>query len=79
MDKDRAARFVGNQNSVIVPQCNGCKHFYIYSATCSAFTVAIPMVILSNEHDHRQPYPGDNGIQYEPITEQDAAVINQGP
>lgn len=36
-------------------------------ASCAAFKQGIPQSILRGEHDHRQPYAGDNGIRYEPI------------
>lgn len=32
---------------------------------CEAFPEAIPMPILLNEHDHREPYKGDHGIRFE--------------
>lgn len=34
--------------------------------TCKAFPNRIPIEILKGKHDHRTPFEGDNGIQYEP-------------
>ena len=49
-------------------QCVLCKH-YLGILTCEAFTERIPEAILLGDHDHRQPYEGDNGIQFESIDE----------
>jgi hypothetical protein len=55
-------------------QCFNCRHFDPDQVSCTAFD-DIPREILGNVfpgedielHDHRQPYPGDNGIRFEPL------------
>lgn len=47
-------------------QCVECKH-HGEELTCTAFPDGIPAIILTGEHDHTKPYPGDNGIRFEPI------------
>jgi hypothetical protein len=34
---------------------------------CDAFPSGIPREILDGENTHHKPYPGDRGIQYEPL------------
>lgn len=56
-----------------MPICYNCKH-YLVLLQCDAFPEGIPEPIVMGEHDHRTPYPGDNGIQFEPIE-----AINDNP
>jgi len=54
----------------ISPVCNSCKHFHLEDIkinSCDAFPEGIPEEIWRGDNDHKKPYPGDNGIQYEPI------------
>jgi len=69
---------------ILIPpdaQCHDCIHYkgviqpglgeageYI---GCAAFSGWIPTPILLNEFDHTEPYPGDNGIRFEPIPEKE--------
>lgn len=57
------------------PMCMWCKHLDHYDDeeiteatenTCVAFPDKIPeAIIFTCQHDHRKPYPGDNGIRFE--------------
>jgi hypothetical protein len=51
------------------PRCYDCKHRIVSvdGLVCSAFPDNIPKEILSGQNDHTTPYPGDNGIRFEPI------------
>ena len=50
-----------------ISQCIRCRWWKAgLPPTCAAFPQAIPDVMLRNQHDHRQPYPGDKGIRFEP-------------
>jgi hypothetical protein len=47
-------------------QCLDCKHLLpVNRLVCKAFPDGIPDAIRDQDHDHRKPYPGDNGFRYE--------------
>jgi hypothetical protein len=49
------------------PICLNCKHFHQggEGLTCDAFPEGIPDDILTTDVEHRKPYPGDHGMQFE--------------
>jgi hypothetical protein len=55
-----------NGDDMFSPQCNRCSN-YLKNGKCMAFLNRIPDEILDGEHDHTKPFPGDNGIRFEPI------------
>ena len=54
-------------DSVRVPNCNKCIHRIKGTATCKAFPKRIPDAILEGKNQHINPFPGDDGILFEPI------------
>ena len=48
-------------------QCATCKNHIPYTITCKAFPNGIPIEIAKGNWDHRETYPGDNGILYDPV------------
>jgi hypothetical protein len=38
---------------------------------CAAFPDEVPWQIALNLHQHTDPYPGDNGILFEPVQDQE--------
>lgn len=60
---------------LVEPKCfeRGCKHFLGVAGDdeeterprCEAFPQGIPAEIAYGDELHLEPYPGDNGIQFE--------------
>ena len=52
------------------PICLECSRFHYdglaANNVCDAFPDGIPWEIITSAFDHHEPYPGDNGIQFEP-------------
>ena len=58
--------------AIVEPNCFYCKHLHLAGRKaekwkCDAFLNGIPERIVSGEIDHTDSYPGDHGIQFEPI------------
>lgn len=52
------------------PVCMLCKHLrFNEGRTCDAYPKedSIPMEIWTGENNHRKPFTGDHGIQFEPV------------
>lgn len=45
-------------------QCAFCKHLK-KDLKCNAFPNGIPEKIINGGHDHKNPFPNDNGIRFE--------------
>lgn len=51
-----------------IPLCADCKHYNKFDyekLSCKAYPKGIPEKIIEGEVDHKKPYKGDNGIQFE--------------
>ena len=58
----------------IISQCVLCSNMNFdkneHKMLCKAFPSGMPEALRYNKHDHKKPYPGDNGIQFVPIEEE---------
>ncbi|MEK8021365.1 MAG: hypothetical protein VSS75_031200 [Candidatus Parabeggiatoa sp.] len=50
--------------TTLPPFCLWCKHFQD-DQKCKAYPKLIPQEIWENQHDHLQPYKGDQDIRFE--------------
>jgi len=60
------------------PQCFDCKFFHndlslshdpMNGFSCDAFPAGIPDEIINGSHDHKKPFPNDQGIRFEKADE----------
>jgi hypothetical protein len=65
-----------NRRVVYSPVCLICRHYQgnrwddelrAHVGVCAAYPDEIPLPIWNGDNLHREPYPGDNGIRFEPI------------
>lgn len=61
-----------------LPLCESCARLDVsergYGYRCAAFPDGIPEEIYPGGFDHREPFPGDNGVRWQLSSEQDAAA-----
>lgn len=67
---DSPNRFV--EELRVTPACWTCVHKSTTGPTCTAFPDGIPEEILDGRNQHREAYPGDNGIRYEAAPRREA-------
>lgn len=63
----KVGKFTANSEGSFVPvasACHTCARKFPESLGCEAFPDRIPDEISGGENDHRQPFPGDHGLQY---------------
>ena len=63
----------------MISQCLSCKHFKPngMESLCAAYPQGIPDVILFNEVDHREPWPDDQGLRWEPRSPKFDYLMNE--
>jgi len=49
-----------------ISQCVWCRHRSADGRRCRAFPEGIPDAIVTNRHDHRNPFDRDHGVRFEP-------------
>jgi len=62
--------------TTIISQCYWCEHNK-EMGRCEVFGDAdIPNDVFFNVHDHKQPFHGDHGIQFEPEKEGEVRILH---
>jgi hypothetical protein len=63
----KVGQYISEEESRLPEVCSRCRHWNIGQRACDAFPNLIPISIWKGENDHHKPYPGDHGIQFEPV------------
>ncbi len=54
------------ESAFLSPVCTYCKHLNdLVGRSCKAYPGGVPRAIWLGENNHKKPYPGDHGIQFE--------------
>lgn len=69
MPENRRSRFVYEKDEIKLAPCVSCRRKSPFGPSCEAFPSGIPEDILVGDNDHRQPFPGDGGLTYDPDPE----------
>jgi hypothetical protein len=77
VDESRAEYYAFPKGGIELSACMYCKHKHEGAATCDAFPDGIPADILTMKSDHTEPFPGDNGIIFEPENPDSLPVRNE--
>lgn len=59
-------KVIGEMSIELSVQCATCRN-WTQNVQCKAFPDLIPEAIRTGQHDHREPFPNDHGILYDPI------------